>query len=36
IAFDECVRSGKIKRGDIVILVVFGAGLTWGANVLEF
>jgi len=36
IAFDECARSGKIKRGDIVILVVFGAGLTWGANVLEF
>jgi len=36
IAFDECVRAGKIKRGDIVILVVFGAGLTWGANVLEF
>ena len=36
IAFDECVRAGKIKRGDIVMLVVFGAGLTWGANVLEF
>jgi 3-oxoacyl-[acyl-carrier-protein] synthase-3 len=36
IAFDECVRTGRIKRGDIVVLVVFGAGLTWGANVLEF
>lgn len=36
IAFDECVRSGKIKRGDIVIFVAFGAGLTWGANILEF
>lgn len=36
IAFDECVREGKIKRGDIVIFVVFGAGLTWGANVIEF
>lgn len=36
IAFDECVRTGRIKRGDIVILVAFGAGLTWGANVLEF
>jgi 3-oxoacyl-[acyl-carrier-protein] synthase III len=36
IAFDECVRKGKIKRGDIVILVAFGAGLTWGANVIEF
>ena len=36
IAFDECVRQGKIKRGDIVIFVAFGAGLTWGANVIEF
>ena len=36
IAFDECVRKGKIKRGDIIILVAFGAGLTWGANIIEF
>jgi len=36
IAFDECVRKGKIKRGDIVIFVAFGAGLTWGANVIQF
>jgi len=36
IAFDECVRKGKIKRGDIVIFVAFGAGLTWGANIFEF
>ncbi len=36
IAFDDCVRQGRIKRGDIVILVAFGAGLTWGANVIEF
>jgi 3-oxoacyl-[acyl-carrier-protein] synthase-3 len=36
IAFDECARKGRIKRGDIIIFVVFGAGLTWGANVIEF
>jgi len=36
IAFNECVRAGRIKRGDIVIFVVFGAGLTWGANVIRF
>jgi len=36
IAFDDCVRKGRIKRGDIIILVAFGAGLTWGANVVEF
>jgi 3-oxoacyl-[acyl-carrier-protein] synthase-3 len=35
IAFDECVRMGKIKRGDTVILVAFGAGLTWGANIVK-
>jgi 3-oxoacyl-[acyl-carrier-protein] synthase-3 len=36
IAFDECVRAGRVKRGDIVVFVAFGAGLTWGANVIEF
>jgi len=36
IAFDECIRKGKIKRGDIVVFVAFGAGLTWGANVIQF
>ncbi len=36
IAFDECVRTGLIKRGDIVVLVAFGAGLTWGANIVKF
>ncbi|MBW8001892.1 MAG: ketoacyl-ACP synthase III [Planctomycetes bacterium] len=36
IAFNECYRAGKIKEGDIVIFVAFGAGLTWGANVIQF
>lgn len=36
IALNECVREGKINRGDLIILVAFGAGLTWGANVIEF
>jgi 3-oxoacyl-[acyl-carrier-protein] synthase-3 len=36
IAFDECVRAGKIREGDVVIFVAFGAGLTWGANVIQF
>ena len=36
IALDECARAGKIQRGDVIILVAFGAGLTWGANVIEF
>jgi len=36
IAIDECARTGRIKRGDIIILVAFGAGLTWGGTVIEF
>jgi 3-oxoacyl-[acyl-carrier-protein] synthase-3 len=36
IAFDDCIRQGKIDRGDTVIFVAFGAGLTWGANVVRF
>ena len=36
IALDECVRGNMIKSGDIVLLVAFGGGLTWGANVVEF
>ncbi len=36
LAFDQAIREGKIQRGDIVILVAFGAGLTWGANVIRF
>jgi 3-oxoacyl-[acyl-carrier-protein] synthase III len=36
IALDEAVEQGKIQRGDLVLLVVFGAGLTWGAAVIEW
>lgn len=36
IALDEAVGSGKIRRGDLILLVVFGAGLTWGAAVIEW
>jgi 3-oxoacyl-[acyl-carrier-protein] synthase-3 len=36
IALDEAVNSGKISRGDLILLVVFGAGLTWGAAVIEW
>lgn len=36
IALDECMQKGRIKKGDIVLLVAFGGGLTWGANVIEF
>jgi 3-oxoacyl-[acyl-carrier-protein] synthase-3 len=36
IAMDEAVRQGRIRPGDLVLLVVFGAGLTWGAAILEY
>jgi 3-oxoacyl-[acyl-carrier-protein] synthase-3 len=36
IALDEAVQSGRIDRGDLILLVVFGAGLTWGAAVIEW
>jgi 3-oxoacyl-[acyl-carrier-protein] synthase III len=36
IALDEAVSSGRVQRGDLVLLVVFGAGLTWGAAVIEW
>jgi len=31
IALDEAIRSGKAKKGDLVVLVAFGGGLSWGA-----
>jgi 3-oxoacyl-[acyl-carrier-protein] synthase-3 len=36
IALDEAVTAGLIQRGDLVLLVVFGAGLTWGAAVIQW
>jgi 3-oxoacyl-[acyl-carrier-protein] synthase-3 len=36
IALDEAVQTGRVRRGDLVLLVVFGAGLTWAAAVIEW
>ncbi len=36
IALDEAQRGGRIKSGDLVELVAFGAGLTWGAAVVRW
>jgi len=35
LALDESFREGKIKTGDLIILVGFGAGLTYGANLVR-
>ena len=34
-AMDEGIRNGRIKKGDLVLLVAFGGGFTWGATLLE-
>lgn len=36
IALDEANRTGRIQRGDYVLMVVFGGGLTWAGSVLEW
>jgi 3-oxoacyl-[acyl-carrier-protein] synthase-3 len=36
IALDEANRSGRIKPGDYVLMVVFGGGLTWAGTVIEW
>ncbi len=36
IALDEANKSGAIKPGDIVLLVAFGAGLTWASTIIRW
>ncbi len=36
VALDEARRQGRVRKGDLVELVAFGAGLTWGAAVIQF
>lgn len=36
IALDEALKSGKIKKGDYILFVAFGAGLTWGATLVKW
>jgi len=36
IAIAEAVQEGRVNRGDVLVLVGFGAGLTWGANVIRW
>lgn len=36
LALDEAVRSGRVKKGDIIACAGFGAGLSWGAAILKW
>jgi 3-oxoacyl-[acyl-carrier-protein] synthase-3 len=36
LALDEAVEQGRVKAGDKLVLVAFGAGLTWAATAIEW
>ena len=36
LALDEAYRKGRIQSGDLILLVAFGAGLTWGASLIKW
>jgi len=36
VALCEAVREGRIKKGNVVLLDAFGAGLVWGACVIRW
>ncbi len=36
VALDEAVREGRIRTGDLVLFLVFGGGLTWGATLVHW
>src|SRR5215813_635326 len=36
IALDECVESGKVSEGKVVLLASFGGGVTWGAVLMRW
>jgi 3-oxoacyl-[acyl-carrier-protein] synthase III len=36
IALDEAAREGRFHRGDLILLIVFGSGLTWASCVIQW
>lgn len=36
VAMDEANRSGRLKKGDLLMIVAFGGGFTWGASLVEW
>jgi 3-oxoacyl-[acyl-carrier-protein] synthase-3 len=36
IALDEAIRAGRVEKGKLIVLVAFGAGLTWGATLIRW
>lgn len=35
-ALDEAVRQGRVQQGDRILITAFGAGLTWGASLIQW
>ena len=33
--FDESARAGRIRKGDLILMVAFGAGMNWGASLVR-
>jgi len=36
VALEEAVTSGRLRRGDLVLLAAFGGGVTWGAALIRW
>lgn len=36
LCLDECVRSGRVKKGDLILMSAFGAGVTWGSVLIRW
>jgi 3-oxoacyl-[acyl-carrier-protein] synthase III len=36
IAIDECVQSGRLERGNLLMLTAFGSGFTWGSALIRW
>jgi 3-oxoacyl-[acyl-carrier-protein] synthase-3 len=36
VALDEAAREGRFQHGDLILLVVFGSGLTWASCVIQW
>ena len=36
IALDECVRAGRVERGDLIVMTAFGSGFLWGSAAIRW
>jgi 3-oxoacyl-[acyl-carrier-protein] synthase III len=36
IALDECVRGGRLRKGDLLVMTAFGSGFMWGSAAVQW